>query len=437
MIIRATNWRNPLYIFFFILSSSINAQEQKNIILGNVVDTAVKFEFDTIRVLEISPAELSGRIFKEIFSFYNVVVEPTLDLSFSRFYKGLNLESTDFCKKVSFYFSEFREPVVLLENKFNDTTILSALTFDKDLHLSNCKFCKPVGFEYADFKGIADFTRNQFKDSVNFVRAKVEHNLYFNDTKFSNYINLSNLRFRNNSNIYFANTVLPDTIDFSFNDSLLQSVDFTIANFATKKNTKHLISLFKSNIEKIHIDYNHFRLYFPDTLFDDIRNKRVYFSNDDKQTIYERMLKNFKDNGQNESYKLLDIEFKRYKWKNSWASFLPCLPYYWNHFGYDKQLVFAWTLYFMVLFTLVNFFIMPYLNDKVYKVSIIPPLYEMENKLYRLWYSFVYTSIIFFKLTLKIEGVNFRNILGSMYILLMYLSGIICLAYIASFILNR
>ena len=65
------------------------------------------------------------------------------------------------------------------------------------------------------------------------------------------------------------------------------------------------------------------------------------------------------------------------------------------------------------------------------------PIYQSGHNISRLWYSFVYTAVIFFSLSLKISNVNFRNKGGTMYIMFVYTLGLICLAYMANFVLQK
>lgn len=60
--------------------------------------------------------------------------------------------------------------------------------------------------------------------------------------------------------------------------------------------------LYRSDISKFLFDYRYFQLIFTDTLH------KEHLSRDEKISIYEAALKNFKDRGQLESYRLLDFE---------------------------------------------------------------------------------------------------------------------------------
>jgi hypothetical protein len=183
-------------------------------------------------------------------------------------------------------------------------------------------------------------------------------------------------------------------------------------------------------------------------------NGRVFpklLADEDRNCIYEGVLNNFSTEGRNISYRNLDIEFKDLQ--N--GAFI--LPHIWNCYGYHKEWVFYWITLFLLVFTTISFFILGYLNgstndraDAIYPISNIPVLTPLEQTLQpfsfhkliwhhvvtRLWYSFLYTSSIFFLFSMKIDGLNFKK-WGIIYIIIIYTAGILCLAYTANFVLQK
>ena len=333
-------------------------------------------------------------------------------------------------------------------------------------------FEKWVLFSKAKFNSNADFNLAQFHNTVDFDNAKFEHIVDFNGVTFDSTVNFffthfgtsanfSNLKLSEKANFNFNSSILPDTLDFSSNLKISSEIDLTTANFtdSSKYNSKtdeyfkpHYIFLYKTDISKLRLDYMHFRLLFPnsfpvptDAYHIDTRYS-AKLSNDDKESIYEALLKNFSDRGQKESYKLLDIEYQKFKWDNSWASFLPCIPLYWNNFGYNKEQVFKWTLWLEVIFTLITMCCLNFLNNDVYGMKNIPIQNSITDKnfaktlrnlIVRLWYSFVYSSNIFFRLTLRVEEIKYNRFWGAFYIMFMYTIGLICIAYMANFVLQK
>jgi len=61
----------------------------------------------------------------------------------------------------------------------------------------------------------------------------------------------------------------------------------------------------------------------------------------------------------------------------------------------------------------------------------------MDRKIDRWWYSFIYTASIFFRLTLKLDNLKYTDKRWTAYVMLVYLIGVVCLAYMANFVLQK
>jgi hypothetical protein len=155
-------------------------------------------------------------------------------------------------------------------------------------------------------------------------------------------------------------------------------------------------------------------------------------------SIYQQVLKNFEANGQKESYETLDIGYQDFK--NGWFT----IPHIWNCYGYHKEWIFYWSFGFILLFTFITSWLLDWLNGRhkvepVYHLSNIPVVLKHKTRLWffrRLWYSLMYTSTIFFLLTIKVDKLNFKKGLV-VYILIVYAVGVLCLAYMANFVLQK
>ncbi len=204
------------------------------------------------------------------------------------------------------------------------------------------------------------------------------------------------------------------------------------------------------------MDYKYFELRFKN-------QKGHIISNSEKEIVYEALLKNFKDRGQNDSYELLDIEYHDFVFGKY------SIRHLWNCYGYHKEWVFYWAAIFLFIFSIINFFCFEYLINMVYYIEFFEdrkfshkmrtengdyvdskPI--INNQLSRfwnkLWYSFAYTVIIFFLFSLKMENFDFnvlhkettakiKHISGLIYVVLIYATGIACLAYMANFVLQK
>jgi len=309
---------------------------------------------------------------------------------------------------------------LLYFNAVNDsksTINLKHLNFDSNASFSDYEFKKDVDFYGSKFNKKADFSHVLFKKQASFKR----------DT-FSTYADFSDLQTGDSTELIFDGAILPDTLDFSHNPKLTNNINLIHCNYKSPQHydkikdvyfKKHVINLHATDLWKLKLEYKYFKF--------DLHG----LSYDEKTTIYEGMLKNFKDHGQNESYELLDIDFQQFKNPTfAWVGKL------WWNFGYNKEYVFGWAVLFIMIFTIINFFLYNTLNERVYKFDNLPDVPKGKHQ-HRLWYSFVYTFSIFFQLKLKIDKINFRSKLGTAYLLFMYLLGLVCLAYMANFVLGK
>lgn len=363
-----------------------------------------------------------------------------------------NLESTKFTIPIYFKNNEIINNASFSNSIFENTVEFENTIFDSLADFSNCYFSKNLFLGDDIFNEQIFLYNDTFKGPIEFLNCKILSNLFFDYSTFhGGSLTFDNNIFSGNSRISFEQANLPDTINFIYESNIPNQIDLTAANFEDsshyrKSNNSYkrsYVLFYKTDISKFHLDYKHFRLYIPAMMENLTNNNIVYITQDEIKATYEALLKNFSDHGQKDSYELLDIEYKKYLWNNSWASFLPCIPFYWNNFGYNKEKVFIWSIFFVLMFTCINFFCLDYLNNvyKLDKINNLPSFkdfhFSIRDSCKRMYYAFIYTSTIFFKLTLKPENIEFNKVLGSVYIILIYTTGIICLAYMANFVLQE
>jgi hypothetical protein len=330
--------------------------------------------------------------------------------------------------------------------------LISLPTFDKDVQFNLSEFKKAAEFQQMILNGDITFWITTFKGFVTFYSAQINRRVRFSNCKFYRPLSFSSVKLSDSAKLIFDGSLLPDTIDFSHISNLHTEVDLLSCDLSDStrmiKQTgvykPHYINLYKSDISKFHLDYTHFRIILSDKRID----KNVFpngddLSDDEAKTVYEALLKNFRDRGQMDSYELLDKEYQRFKGKNSFLRWRSWLPDLWWGFGYNKERIFLYTAIFLMVFTFFTFLCLDKLNNEdwgVYNIEMIPelPVLNRGNITFhegcrRLWYSCMYTSTIFFLLTLKVDKIRFKRVL-SLYVLLVYFVGILCLGYMANFI---
>lgn len=331
------------------------------------------------------------------------------------------------------------------KNEFKATSYL----FDSSIRFFQDTFTKNADISYSTFKHWADFSHTKFDSDANFISdtiqnfglvgASINKDLIFNKTQFIECAYFNELVLGDTSKLYFLNTSLPDSLFFPNIIKIPSEIDLTQANFTDPvrfddegEYIKHNILFYHTDISKFYFNYQYFNL-----IFDDFKHN-IHITGDEKTALFEGVLKNFKDRGQLESYRLLDIEYQKYKWGRPYFHWLWWVPHYWWNYGYTKELVFFWVFIFVLAFTTINFFYLKYLNNKVYKMDFIPsrPTYNFRRRT-RLWLAFLYTCSIFFRFSLNYGRLKFNKIGSVIYILLIYILGLICIAYMANFIIQK
>lgn len=410
------------------------------------------------------------------------------------FHGDAKFQQATFENKLSFIDALFKNKVDFSLSIFNDETYFEYVGFQENADFRAIQCNKMLNFTSCKFDNGLDLSVGHFKYGINFLGSS-----------FHGMVKLRALYTADTAIIVFYEVKLPDLVDFSGNLNLKNQIDFSVADFDSSALYKpdvrrwHYINIAESNISKIKMDYQHFRLcffspsesdlvivvkganvvldnkifpmqdseiykqlltnrnfceylqeLFPNSKVSDsvvtifVReclNSREFprrLSQDEKTSIYEHMLKNFDLEGQKVSYQALDIEYKDFQ--NGWF----VLPHYWNCYGYHKEWIFIWSIIIILLLTAITFRWLPILNRApeiggVYYIANIPIVYPVKN-IYdfvrRLWFSLMYTTTIFFLFGLKIENMNFRR-LGLVYVIFIYSIGILCLGYIANFVLQK
>lgn len=357
-----------------------------------------------------------------------------------KFIGNADFHDITFKKEVSMIGGTFEDVAYFAKGTFYELANFNNNTFKGIANFSNVSFNKAALFGFGIFYNDARFVEDTFKGHIDFHLTHFHQFVNFNRSVFLKKATFDNIIIGDSAKLIFQETVLPDTISFYNNPIIGNEIDLSVANFKDishydsindryKKGKWHYINLYKSNVAKFHIDYSHFRLLLTDP------ETGKLLPSDEAKSMYEALLKNFKDRGQIDSYKLLDIEYQEYL-DNSYKKWISKLDKWWWNFGYNKEYVFYWVFWSLFIFTVINFFAFNWLQVKVYSVGKMP-IYQKRYNGARLWYAFVYTAIVFFSLTLKIDNIKFKNKGGTLYIMFIYTLGLICIAYMANFVLQK
>jgi hypothetical protein len=416
------------------------------------------------------------------------------------------------------YFGTAKQPLIDTPQRIYDSVFLFKYPPDTvahdlgskfylhNMYFDSIKFQRGANFSSSIFNNDAVFKCDTFKDFADFSSVTFKRDVNFTNCTFTDFLFLSAIQTDSLTKFFFYGAILPGLIDFSHNKTIYRQIDFTDANLANPARENHAfsdtrvyINLFDSDINKVKIDYLHFRLCFYDpaqhddqidALIEVIRKKRISgitrlqliidtltksvvyrdyisdifptssyndpliknftafyagmgwfpkrLSRDQTEAVYSRLLKNFDLNGQKMSYEETDVARLNFLHSRFFIGNL------WNRYGYDKWWIFLWTPGLLLILTILTYkfdgtlFASTKSGDALCNHERIPRI--AKNFEYSRWrkfkYAFIYTSVIFFSLSIKTENINFKN-KAFFYIITINALGLLCLAYLANFVLNK
>jgi uncharacterized protein YjbI with pentapeptide repeats len=420
-------------------STSIHAQPRKHKSLGTINPNISYVEDNYIIDTFYSQSwQVLYYDIKQKWVFTNDIFTTPIHEGNNTFYDSCIFQSTEFKRWVDFEGTQFRKLINFFGARFDTTSDFSGSTIGAS-NFINAVFTGPAWFNGALFETTADFQGTNFKTYLNFGGTKVNSAVLFNNTTFGSRANFSGLTLFPSATFDFTDAFLPDTIDLSLNRKIPNEINFLTANLgqvSTDRGPKdsfkiHYIILAKSDISKIRLDYKHFRLIAPE-------EKYIHNTDADMFDSYEGLMRNFKTHGQDQDYRAVDIEYQDFVREHSKFNPTTWTKKFWWNYGYDHSRIYIITLSTFLFFALVNFIFLESLVTNVYTLDNFDTfLISPKRWMPRMWYSIVFTGMIFFGLTLKFDRMRLTLVLGVIYIFIMYLVGIVCLAYIANDILQK
>jgi hypothetical protein len=231
---------------------------------------------------------------------------------------------------------------------------------------------------------------------------------------------------------------LPDTLELM--DVDLSGPQSKIDLYTLKPAEKTCyISFFRVDFDKVEFNYNYYRLFFP---------KHYLLDYEEKVNVYHQLLNKFRVKGMYQSYEKLDREFKEFKYlegKGFGGSVLNWVDRHWWGYGYSKFLVVRNALLLNFIFFIINSFVFRQLVHRGYRIEKFARINTELNKkfkkpftryLAKSPYVFLYTSYIFWGLRLDVNNISVHKIGMFAYVLLQYVTGVVCLAYVANLIIT-
>lgn len=436
-------------IFLLLLVCSLNTRPQDFILRNPTNEPDLRFLDSTVTAtnarisISIGPLKLTEK--NTIFFNKPLLITRTNVSSFyltGAFHRYIGIDKVQFSQRRVEFISTTLDTLLILRSKFPDTLYFKNVTV-KHLYLHH-NYASTIIFENCNienfsaagttnsmfvFKGCELgnilFTNVSHARSVFLDQCTVKGLVNFDYSNIFYEISLTRLRTTQETKFSFVQTKLPLSLNLSGNTPLVTHIDLTKVSPSLWFNQPCSLQLDNTDIGSIQLNYAYFKLGFS-----------PFQSPDQKEYVYQALIKNLQDNNYMKSYETLDTEYRRFHAKETALGFLWWIPDVWWKFGYAKHRIFYITTFFLVTFSIITFFSINYLLRNVYAVQHMP-LYHRKYSLFRFWYAFAYTSIIFFSLSLKIDKLNFRKTAGVLYLMVVHITGIICLAYMANYIIQR
>jgi hypothetical protein len=228
------------------VSCEIYAQKRVLDISRTRIEYSVSYAYDTIDAV-VRSQHLDQDIGFEVPN--EVLFISPISFNHTAFSEKAIFSGCSFLRSINFFHCEFKKYASFYEDNFGDTTYFVGSSFKKNVSYSDCKFGKVVLFSLASFDDSVDFSNASFGRLTDFGFARFGRSCDFNSVTldkstdfsyalFGKIAHFSYLTLTDSSRVIFRNTLLPDTIDLSFNTKLNTEIDLTIADFT---DSSHLI----------------------------------------------------------------------------------------------------------------------------------------------------------------------------------------------------
>ena len=291
---------------------------------------------------------------------------------------------------------------------------------------------------------ITDFTRKSF---LHLENSDID-SIYFQACEYiptiaaaniwSGYIVLDSSKIQNV--ISFKGFHLPDSVKLNrliFENSY-SFIDFS--GFIPSGKRKCKLILKDIDVSKIKLNYAYFQL--------DAKQPEVpdYVL----ESIYKAILDEQKKEGYSDGLEKIDKEYKRFKYihTGSWSGYLQnWIEKLWWDYGYHKIFIVRNSLFLMMVCFIINLTCYRKLIFETYIIEEFKEAYINLNvakkrtegfKIIRTAvYCLVYTAYIFWGFKISLERLKLKNLVLALWVITQYTIGIICLAYLANFIITR
>jgi len=382
--------------------------------------------------------------FEDVVYFHEVTFQAQVSFFEATFEDVIYFHKVTFADQAFFVRANF-EVLAFIAVTFESQAYFQSATFEDKVGLSKATFEGWADFRWATFEAEADFLAVTFEEEADFLEATFKEEADFSETTFEAEADFSEATFESGVSFLgatfgnkssFYETLFADTLDLEEIEVIGKEIDLTFITDSIEHDTLKICKLFLygADIDKIKLNYRDFRLGFYSTL-----------TPNQRENVYTQLLNKIQKDGDTKSYQKLDIEYRKFNYDNDEELFLKWLSEWWWNFGYSKGLIFNRALLFLLVFTIFNWIFLSPLNSKVYMIKTVDESLEslqlkkirgLKYYFHTLILSLYYTSLIFFGLRMSVENIRLKSYLAVGYVLTIYASGLICLAYMFNFVIQ-
>lgn len=429
-------------LYCLILNTGIYAKDREKIDQLNFSELQGKdtVVYDSCRVT--CPLDFYGETLPGFTSFSHSIFEKEIDFGNSNL-TIVHLSESSFSSEINMRNVKFKS-----EADFSNSVFKGGVDFRGSEYFSTVSFKNDSFYLAADFSGIvlssnakADFSYTKFIDDAIFSYAKFNSHLDLSNVKFDSLADFKEVEF--NGDVDFSYATLPKFLDFSLVQKISNEIDLTRCA-DNQEYGECIINLSNAAVDKFRFRYNRFKLWFPEESTYDLR-----------ANVYEMLLEVQKKEGFTQSYEKLDKEYQEFKYVNKEGSLLPIWGHlqnwvakHWWNYGYDKGLVIRNVILIYLLLSIINVFVIKYLTTNVYEDtqisewsrSVNGPRYKIMIK--TVPFSLFYTAQIFFGFKLDMNKIKYKEnlegwkIFNLLYIFMIYLGGLTCLAFLMNYVFS-
>lgn len=228
-----------------------------------------------------------------------------------------------------------------------------------------------------------------------------------------------------------------------FESMFTASIDFSNCTFTSpvplskswEMSDKLILSVTQTDLKNLNFSYsNGFKLH----LIPDKNNNK-----DHSDWIYTSLLDKFRSEGKQESYKLIDIEYKQYRYHQTVLGRIwDWIVKFWWYYGYEPFRVVWITLLWILLLSIVN---LVYWDKVIRYYPVVGEFSSVRSGIRLTWrsfkardffHSFIFTCLIFFSLRIDFEKLSFSSNRWVAWFFIQYCSGLFCLYFILKYLLS-